>query len=439
MTDLAEPTAPMRRTFPLAAQILAGLAVGAAAGLGLAAAGRSEGMDQIVGVIGLGGKLWLRALQMTILPLVFGLLATLFLRSSGIGSGDGSGAGGRTARRALGAIGLLYLLAVPVGVVLAELLLGAFPVTEAMARAMRSLAGGGVAPDPVPWAEAVLAIIPANVVEAMAGPTLVPVLFFALVFGAALAKLPDGEGRRALSALLTGLTDAMFVIVGWVIRIAPLGVALLVLPTTYEHGADIFAGLAHWIALMVAAQLTVLGLLYLLVATAGRVPLPRFARAMLPTQVVAVGTQSSTGCMPLTIESCRAMGLSERAIGATVPLAATTLRMSAPMTYVFVAMYAAQVYGSATPSVLLLLGIGLLGGLLEIGSAGIPSAATFVARLVPLAAIVGFPIEFAAVLLVVEVIPDVFKTLNHVTAHAVATALVDRPFRTGAPDDGPLT
>lgn len=411
------------RRLPLAAQILIGMALGAIVGLLLPAAGRNEAVDNAVEFAGIGGQLWLRALQMTVLPLVFGLLATLFVRGPRMDSVAG---GGRMTRRAFATIAALYALAVPVAVASVYGLLAAFPVTDAMARALRAMAGEGVTAEAVPWAEAVLSVIPENIAAAMSGPSLLPVLFFALVFGAALARLPDGAGRTTLTALLTGMTDTMFVIVDWVLRIAPLGVALLVLPTVHQFGTDVFAALAHWIGISIAQLLILLTVLYAVVVVATRVPVGRFAREMLPVQMVAMGTQSSTGCMPLTIAACRRMGLSRQAIDATVPLAAVVFRMSAVGTAVLVSLYAAQVYGLGPLPVLVVAGIGALGGLLEVGSVGIPSAATYLARVVPIAAIVGFPIEFIVVLLVVETIPDILKTTNHVTAHALAAAIVDR-------------
>lgn len=404
----------------LSFQILAGLALGAAIGLALPSSGRNTGVDQFIEATAIGGKLWLQALQMTILPLVFGLVATLFIRSKGVSRGAG------TARRAFYVMLAFYLLAIPVGIFAVETYLGAFPVDAAMARAMRSMAGEGVPAESLHWQDSVLALVPVNIVSAMAGPSLLPVLFFALVFGAALATLPDSEGKQVLAAALNGLVDVAFKIVDWVLRLAPLGVAFLILATTQRFGADIFAGLAHWVVLSSANVATMLLAIYIAVVIAARVPLARFAKAILPAQSVAAGTQSSTGTMPLTIESCRRMGLSEEAISATVPLAAVVFRPIAPASFIFTCVYASQVYGLPTMGITMMVAIGLLGMLTEMGSVGVPNAATSMAKFTPFAALVGFPIEIIVVFLVVEIIPDIVKTTTNVTAHAATAAIVDR-------------
>lgn len=414
---------------PLAAWILIGLALGAVIGLALPASGTNAGVDEAVSIAALLGELWLRALQMTILPLVFAMLSTLFIRSHGLASG------GRTTRRALVVIAALYLLGVFMGVVMSYGLLGLFPVTDDMAQALRAMAGEGMIAESPPWGEAVLAVVPANIVAAMSSDSLLPVLFFALVFGAALAKLEDGPGKATLSSGLTGLADTVFIIVNWVLKAAPLGVALLILPTTHRHGTDIFAGLAHYIALATIMPVIFMVVIYAITVTLGRVPLGKFTRAIFPAQSVAFGTQSSTGTMPVTIKACRDMGLSEEAIGATMPLVAVLLRIITSATAIFVCMYAVAVYDMQPLTLVMVIGLGFLGVLIEISMVGIPGSATFVAYYAPFAAIVGFPIEFIVVLLVVNVIPDIAYTVFHVTTHATATALVDRGVeRSEAPD-----
>ena len=120
------------------------------------------------------------------------------------------------------------------------------------------------------------------------------------------------------------------------------------------------------------------------------------------------------------------MGISEAAIDATVPIAAVVFRFIAPWGFLITSIYAAEVYELPPLGIGTLIAIGLVGILIEMSKVGLPAAATFLAAWAPMAALVGFPIEFVVVLLVVETIPDIFKTVLNVTAHATAAALVDR-------------
>ena len=160
------------KTLSLSIRILLGLALGAVIGLVLPSTGRNEGVDQFVEAAAIGGKLWLQALQMTILPLVFGLVATLFIRSRGLTQGTGN------ARRAFYVMMAFYLLAIPIGIFSVEVYLGAFPVTDGMAQALRSMAGEGVPQESLHWQDSVLSLVPVNIISAMAGPSMLPGLFF---------------------------------------------------------------------------------------------------------------------------------------------------------------------------------------------------------------------------------------------------------------------
>ncbi|QNM83686.1 dicarboxylate/amino acid:cation symporter [Sphingomonas sabuli] len=411
------------KTTPLALKILAGLALGAVVGLALPTAGTTAWGDGVAQVASIIGNVWLSALQVTILPLVFALIATTFSRSRGIG------AGGLVAQRTVIAVAALYGLAILSGAALATVLYGIAPVPAGVAQALRAM-GGEVDATPLPVADMILGMVPKNIVAAMAGPSLLPVLIFALLFGAALVRIDKKAHRDALINGLNGLADAMFVIIGWVLAIAPIGIFFLVIATAHQHGTDLLVGLAHYIGLVVVALIAFGLILYLVAILVARLPAGRLFRAMLPTQAVAFGTQSSLASLPLILKSCQALGLRETTSAISAPLAVTLMRVTSPVTHVMVTTYAAAVYGVpfAIPAMLL---AGLVGALLEVGSVGIPSTATFVALRAPVLALFGIPLEIIAIFLVVETIPDMFKTVFNVTADVTAVALVDRSL----PDD----
>ncbi|WP_265570113.1 dicarboxylate/amino acid:cation symporter [Sphingomicrobium nitratireducens] len=414
----------------LAVKVLVALALGTLVGLVLPSPGSNATIDWVVALAAVAGQMWINALQMTILPLVFALLSTTFIRSQGLATG------GRVTRRSFALIIALYLLSVVVGLVMVPMMFAISPVTPEIGEALRHMVGNKVATEPLPWADAFLSLIPTNIVSAMAGATLLPVLIFALLFGAAIARLDDGEPRRVVVAALTGIADAVFVIVDWVLRLSPLGVAFLIMPTIQQNGLGIFAGFAQYILMSIAVALVLLAITYVLVAVRGSVPLGRFAHHILSVQAVALGTQSSTGCMPLTIKACKAMGVRDEATDVSVPLAAVLFRIVSPASAVLAAYYGAQVYGIEV-GFGLLVAAGLLGMVLEMGLVGIPGAATFIAYYAPIAALVGFPLEFMLVFIVVNVLPDIVFTGLHVTSHASVATMIDRAVVQGAFEKAP--
>lgn len=406
------------RKLPLAGWIVLGLVLGAEAGLALPSPGKAPWSDAVVASADVVAKLWLAALQMTILPLVFALLSTAFVRSAGFAESKG------VARRTIVTILLLYLLAILVGLVFTPILLAVSPVTPEIAAAMRGAGGRPIEVARLPLAEMILGVVPTNIVSAAASGSLLPVVVFALVFGAALARI-GAERNAAVVAVLEGLAAAMFLVVGWVIALAPVGVAAFILVATNTGGSALLWGLAHYVALYVVLMLVLTAFAYGVAVFAGRAPLGRFARAMLPVQAVAFSTRSSLACLPLGIEAARQIGVREPAADVAMPLAVALMRNSSSTSAVFYGAYGAIVYGLPHGLALLLVA-GLVKTLTEIGSVGIPAQATLVATAAPALAVMHVPPQFLALILVAEAIPDMVKTVCNITMDVAAATVVDR-------------
>ncbi|MGZ3258613.1 MAG: dicarboxylate/amino acid:cation symporter [Croceibacterium sp.] len=406
------------KRIPLAGWIVIGLVLGAVAGLALPTPGKAAWSDTVVASADVVAKLWLAALQMTILPLVFALLSTTFVRSGGLSASEG------VARRTIVVILALYLLAVLVGLVFTPILLALSPVTPEIAAAMRSAGGGPVAVPHLPVADMILGAVPTNIVSAAASGSLLPVLVFALVFGAALARI-GSERNAAIVAVLEGLAAAMFLVVGWVIALAPIGVGGFILVATNTGGAALLWGIAHYVALYSALMLILTAFAYVVAVLAGRAPLGAFARAMLPVQIVAFSTRSSLGCLPLGIEAARQVGVRETAADVSMPLTVALMRNSSSTSAVFYGAYGAIVYGLPHGLALLFVA-GLIKSLMEIGSVGIPAQATLAATAAPALAVMHIPAEFLALIIVAETVPDMIKTVCNITFDVATATVVDR-------------
>ena len=405
------------KKLPLATSIVAGLLLGAALGLALPAAGKPPWSDAAVAGADIVAKLWLAALQMTILPLVFALLSTAFVRSTGLAESEG------IARRTIVTLLALYLLAIVVGLIFTPILLSLSPITPSIAAAMRG-GGGSVAVAHLPVADMILGMVPANIVSAAASGSLLPVVVFALVLGAALAKI-GAERNAALVAALEGLAAAMFVVVGWVIALAPVGVAGFILVATNTGGAAFLWGIAHYVALYTLLMLILTACAYPVAVFAGRARFRDFAKAMLPVQVVAFSTRSSLACLPLGIAAARQIGVREHAADVAMPLTVALMRNSSSTSAVFYGAYGAIVYGLPHGIALLFLA-GVVKTLMEIGSVGIPAQATLVSTAAPALAVMHIPPEFLALIIVAETIPDMIKTVCNITMDVAAVTVVDR-------------
>jgi proton glutamate symport protein len=164
----------------------------------------------------------------------------------------------------------------------------------------------------------------------------------------------------------------------------------------------------------------------------GRISPLGFARAALPSQIVAVSTQSSLASLPAMIAAAPAVFVSEGGAGIVLPLAVSLFRAASAAANVAVAIYLGHLHG-----VPLGLGTVLLGALvavpISLAAVGLPAQVSFFATIGPVCLAMGVPLTLLPLLLAVETIPDIFRTLGNVTADlAVLRIAAHRPVETQA-------
>jgi len=391
------------------AALIAGLALGWA----LPGSAAEAGAAAIAGPV---GTVWLRALQMTIVPLVASLLVT------GIAQMIATARAGPVARRTL----LTILAILAAGTVFAAFampaLLAAFPIPG---RAAASLAAGSAAPQPIPGIGAFFeSLVADNVVAAAAQTAMLPLVVFFVALAVAITRLPEAQ-RELMLRLFEALGNAMLTIIGWVLWLAPAGVFALALTVGLASGGGAFAALAHYIVLVSSLGFVVLLAAYAVGSIGGRRSPVRFARAMLPAQAVAVSTQSSLASLPAMLQSCRLLGVRETTADFVLPLAVAIFRATSPAMNLGVAIYIAHLTGVALTPATIAAGAAVA-LVTTMGSVSLPGTVSFVASIGPIAIAMGVPVEPLALLVAVEMLPDVMRTVGNVTMDVAVTATVDR-------------
>ena len=366
------------------------------------------------------GNLWLQALQMTIIPLIAGLLFT------GIATSVGQAGGGRTAGRALLAFFLLLVFSAGWSMLFVPLLLDVWPAPPAAAAAIVANSAGAapVGEIKVDIGQWLLSLVPANIFDSLAKGDMLPVVTFISVFALAATRLDDGR-RGQLVSLFDAVKDAMLVLVGWIFIAAPVGVFALAVSVGIKAGLGAFGLLGHYIAVLVAVQVGLIILVYPLAVIFGRVGPLAFARAVLPAQAVAVSTQSSIASLPAIFDGAERLGLPEATSRVVLPLAVSIFRITSPCANVAVVLYVGHLYGM-DHSALAFLGALLAALVAAVSTGGLPGSITFLAACVPIANAMGVPIAVLPVLLAVELVPDIFRTLGNVTADLAVTAILSR-------------
>lgn len=399
-------------------RILLALVAGLVIGIMLAGFA-PQTVDPAVSIARPLGQAWLNGLQMTIVPLVFALLVT------GVAATAEAAQAGRLAARAVG----LYLVVMACSAIAAAFLTPLFldiaPLPAESAAALRAaLAGTETMPAAPAIGDFLAGIVPANVLKASADSNFLSMIVFALIFAFAIMRI-DEDLRVLLTRFFSAVRDTMLVVIGWVLWIGPVGVFALAFVVGAKAGGGAFHALIHYILVVSAVGLVVSLVAYPLAVIGGRVRLGHYVRAGLPTQAVAISTQSSLASLPAMLAGARAMGVPVATAGVTLPLAVAILRATGPAMNFAVAIYVAKWFGVPLNAATLAAGA-LVAMLTSLGSVSLPGTVSFVGAISPVCATIGAPVAPLGLLVAVETMPDIVRTLGNVMWDLATTVTLAR-------------
>jgi Na+/H+-dicarboxylate symporter len=401
-----------------------GLALGLIVGIGISHS-TVHGLRAAAAAIEPVGSIWVNAIRMTVIPLVVSLLIATIAEEHDLA------AVGRLGTRAVGVFVVLLSGVALIGFLAGPPLFALVHIDVASATSVRGSTAPPVGSPTLPtFGSWVSSLVPANPLDAAAGGAMLPLVVFAVLFGGALARLAP-ESRGAGAVFFRGVAEAMFVIVRWVLAAAPIGVFALAVTLAIRVGVGV-AGAVGFYLLVHSALLIVCGLLlYLVVRVASGVPIPRFARAMAPAQVVAVTTRSSVAALPAMMDGAeQVLRLPAAVSGFVLPFGVSVFRLNQGVSWIVAALFVGQLYGvHLALSQLALLAVTSVA--MSFSVPGIPSGALFM--IAPFFMGVGLPAEGVGILIALDPIPDLFKTLLNVTGQVTATVLLARGPDTSLP------
>jgi proton glutamate symport protein len=399
----------------LTSRVLLALAVGVAAGL-VVRVYPAAPLLTFVEVIEPIGTLWVNVIRMTVIPLVASLLIVGIAASTDLHSVRSVGV------RTLATFLMLLITVAIISLVAVPPMFAWMHVDAATVAEIRGTTSAVMPPANVPglrdW---ILGIVPANPIRAAADGLLLPVVVFAIACGLGLLTIA-AERRDAVLLVLRAIGDTMLAIVRAAIALAPLGVFALIVPVVSRSGLAAAGALAYYVVVTVVAQSLFIALLYPIVAIAGRVPVLRFARAVLPPQAVAIASSSSLASLPALLEGAeRGLRLPSRVSSVVLPLAVSTFKVSAPVLWPIAALSLGHLYGVALSPVELVV-ITITAVLTSFSTPGVPHG--WLLGLTPLVTAMGVPAEGIGLLIAVDAIPDIFATTLNVTGDMVAATIV---------------
>ncbi len=384
--------------------------------------------ESLITVASTVGGLWLDALKMTVIPLIISLLVT------GVVSGADQARAGRIAGRSVLFFVIVLTSSAAFGTLAMPLLLEAFPLPAEAAAALRaglasvdSAATAASVPTVQDWLRS---LIPTNPVAAAAEDKVLALVVFTAIFAFAVTRIGTEE-RQLVGRFFKGIQDAMLVVVGWVLALAPIGVLGLAFAVGAGAGGAAFGAVLHYVVLVSLVGIVVTLAAYVVAIAFTGWKLGDFSRAMIPPQAVAISTQSSLASLPAMLDSARVLRVPQRNADVTLPLAVALFRATGPAMNVSVAIYVAYWMGIELNVGILIAGFAVA-AVASYWAVSLPGSLSFVTSIAPIALAMGVPIEPLALLIAVEVLPDITRTLGNVTWDVTAAGVASRGERAEA-------
>lgn len=414
----------------LPTKILIGLGLGITAGVAANASGLGASPVWTANVLPLlefVGKVFVRLITMIVIPLVVASLLT------GVASLGDIRKLGRIGGKTVGYYMFTTAVAVSIGLGLASLVKPGSRISPASRDALAAEFAGDAATRVQAAAQkpgtldVILGMIPDNPIGAAAAGSLLPLIIFTLIFGAALS-LVEPEKRDVVLRFAGGVNDAAMIVIDWVMRLAPYAVFALITAVISRFGADVLQSLAVYAMVVVAGLLLHATVTYgTLLAVLARINPLTFFQRIRQVPLIAFSTSSSNATLPVTMETAQEkLGISRPVASFVLPLGAT-INMDGTALYQGVAtIFIAQVYG-------LDLGIGALATIVltatlaSIGTAGVPSAG--IVMLILVLQSVGLGGQAAAgiaLILGVDRLLDMLRTVVNVVGDLSCAAFVAR-------------
>lgn len=367
------------------------------------------------------GDIFIRLLMMIAIPLVFASLLV------GVASLHDVSKMARIGGKTITYYLVTTALAISIGLALANIIQpGTRMETGARDRLLAAYEGDAAAKIEqnvsVDFVDYLVNLVPKNVVQSLAAAEMLQIIFFSLLLGITLLFIDKEKAGRVIG-FFDAISDAMIKMVDFVMLIAPYAVFALIAATISEFGFSILQTLVWYVVAVIAGLIIQTFIVYpvILKIFARNVPLRRFLREIRPAQLVAFTTSSSAATLPVNMECCENIGAPKSITSFVLPLGAT-INMDGTALYQGVAaVFIAQVYGMDL-SLTQQLTIVLTATLASIGTAPVPGVG--IIMLIIVLRSVGVPEAGIALILGVDRILDMCRTITNITSDAAAAMVV---------------
>jgi proton glutamate symport protein len=401
-------------------RILIGLTLGLLGGIAASFA-ESDFLSTLPALIEPVGALWVNGIRMTVIPLLMALLVTAIAGQQNIEVV--AKLGGKTISLFI----ILISIASFYTLIFAPPLLSLLNIDPAASENLLARTGTAAVTETEipPFRDWLVNLIPANPFQAAVDNAVLSLLIFTGLFSVALLHIGAAE-RETMVIFFAAIKDTMFVLINWIMKLAPYGIFGLAFPLAANLGLSAISVLGSFIVVTCGLILLMMLALYPIAVFAGKIPLQQFSKAAASIQIIGFSTRSSLAALPATFAATESLGISHKISGVVLPIASTLFKFASPIGRITGTFFVAQLYGIDLAFYEMLI-ISLAIGLFSFYSPGIPSGGLLIMS--PVYMSLGLPVEGIGILIALDLVIDMFLTMTNVTANLTAVALLSRQER----------
>ncbi len=367
------------------------------------------------------GDAFIRMIKMIVVPLIF---SSLIMGIAGTGDFKKLG---RLGAKAILWFEVATTLALFVGLLVANV----FQPGAGVAMSVGADVGAAAtaAKKTIDMTQMMVNIVPTNVVDAMGRGDMLQIIFFSCFFGVAAAAM--GEKGKPVVTLAISVAEIMFQFTNYVMKLAPIGVFALISFTVGKFGLGMLIPLAKLIGSLYFALIFFLFLLMLFTSLILRVNFYHVLRALKEPMLIAFSTASSEAALPIAMEKLEEFGIPKHIVTFVLPTGYTFNLDGSTLYSALAVIFIAQVYNIPFPIETQL--VMLLTLMMSTkGIAAVPGASLIV--IAGTAAAFGLPVEGIGIIMGVDRILDMARTVCNLTGNCVAAVVVAR-WENELPDD----
>ncbi|SHH77429.1 Na+/H+-dicarboxylate symporter [Caloranaerobacter azorensis DSM 13643] len=404
----------MRSKTSLTQKILIGLVLGVFFGIILSKLPSGFIKDTIIinGILRLVGGIFINSIKMLVVPLVF---ISLVVGASSIGDIN-----------KLGRVGVktiaFYLITTCIAITLALIVANIIDpgIGLDLSNVIKKEPTIGTAKS---FVDVVIDMVPINPIASLANGTMLQIIVFALLTGVTMALIR--EKAQPVIDIFNSLNEIMMKMVMIIMLIAPYGVFALITNTFATVGFKAMGPLLKYMAAVIITLIIHAGLTYMgILAGLGKLNPIQFLKNFAPAMSVAFSTASSNGTLPVTIETMeQRCGVSKNIASFTLPLGATINMDGTAIMQGIAVVFISQVYGIDL-SLQAFLTVILTATLASVGTAGVPGVGLITLSMVLQS--VGLPVEGIALIMGIDRLLDMCRTVVNITGDAVCTIVVSK-------------